>query len=71
MTKQKGGVALIDRRSSTDAWVELALEFVFAVVLGMVVHYASRGRDWVRFATDDPELYARTEGEREIFLVSA
>jgi hypothetical protein len=53
------------------AFVATAIAVVLTLVIFVLVHYYSRARDWWRWCTDDPELYALTDGERNLFLISA
>jgi hypothetical protein len=61
----------MSRRDSTDAFVEVMVALVIAILVAIVVHYFSRARDYWRLVSDDPQLYALTDGERAWFNVSA
>lgn len=55
----------------TDALVYAVLAGLAILTIATIVHYLSRARDWWRWCSDDPDLYALTEGERNLFLISA
>src|SRR3972149_4084134 len=59
-----------DNRSAADSVVYVIVAALVMLTIAIIVHYVSRGRDWWRLCTDDPELYALTDGERTLFLIS-
>ena len=67
----KERVDRVSRQDSSTAFVELVLALLFAVVLALLLHYFSRGRDWFWYVQDNPDLYALTEGEHRWFVASA
>ncbi len=61
----------MSRNDSYDALAKVILGLLFAIVVGLLVHYWSRGRDWFLYIGDDPDLYALTEAEYALFRLSA